>query len=89
LANNRFGILSGNNLIYYHFGTILKRLIDEGYYEMWITSWYGSLIQGDFDTWYVRVYPCASCAFYNEWLKLREAGLGTPAEIFEWVVPEY
>lgn len=78
--------VSKDNYLYYHFGTILKRLIDDGYYEMWITSWYGSLIQGDFDTLYVRVYPCA---FYNEWLKLREEGLGTPAEVFEWMVPEY
>ncbi|MBW6536947.1 MAG: hypothetical protein K0B11_18205 [Mariniphaga sp.] len=78
--------VSKDNYLYYHFGTILKRLINDGYYEMWITNWYGRLIQGDFDTLYVRVYPCA---FYNEWLKLREEGLGTPAEVFEWVVPEH
>ncbi|MCA1761211.1 MAG: hypothetical protein LC658_15690, partial [Bacteroidales bacterium] len=49
--------VSKDNYLYYHFGTIMKRLINDGYYEMWITNWYGSLIQGDFDTLYVRVYP--------------------------------
>lgn len=78
--------VSKDNYLYYHFGTILKRLIKDGYYEMWITTWYGRLIQGDFNTLYVRVYPCA---FYNEWLILREEGLGTPAEVFEWEVPEH
>jgi hypothetical protein len=78
--------VSKDNYLYYHFGTILKRLINDGYYEMWITNWHGSLIQGNSDKLYVRVYPCA---FYNEWLKLRKEGLGTPAEVFEWVVPEH
>lgn len=78
--------VSKDNYLYYHFGTILKRLINDGYYEMWITNWHGSLIQGDFDTLYVSVYPCA---FYREWTTLRKEGLGTPAEVFEWVVPEH
>ena len=52
---------------------------------MWITSWYGRLIQGDYDTLYVKVYPCA---FYSDWLTLRKEGLGTPSEVFEWKVPE-
>lgn len=77
--------VSKDNYLYYHFGTLLKRLIHDGIYEMWISNWYGSLIQGDFDTLYVKVYPCA---FYNDWLTLREEGLGTPSEVFEWKVPE-
>ncbi|SHJ06836.1 hypothetical protein SAMN05444280_11089 [Tangfeifania diversioriginum] len=78
--------VSKDNYLYYHFGTLLKRLIHGGRYEMWITSWFGSLIQGDYDTLYVKVYPCA---FYNDWLTLREEGLGTPSEVFEWKVPEH
>lgn len=77
--------VSKDNYLYYHFGTLLKRLIHNGRYEMWITSWFGSLIQGDYDTLYVKVYPCA---FYHDVLTLRKEGLGTPTEVFEWEVPE-
>lgn len=31
-------------------------------------------------------YPCA---FYSGWTKLRKEGLGTPSEVFKWVLPEY
>lgn len=78
--------VSKGNYLFYHFGTIMGRLIKDGRYEMWISSWYGSMIQGNSDTLYMRVYPCA---YYQEWTKLRKEGLGNPSEVFEWVLPEH
>lgn len=77
--------VSKDNYQFYHFGTIMGRLIKDGRYEMWIINWYGQMIQGNFDKLYVRIYPCA---YYQKWTTLRKEGLGTPAEVFEWVLPE-
>jgi hypothetical protein len=77
--------VSKDNYLFYHFGTIMGRLIKDGRYEMWINNWSGGVLEGDYDTLYVRVYPCA---FYSEWTKLRKEGLGTPAEVYKWVLPE-
>jgi hypothetical protein len=74
-----------DNYQFYHFGTIMGRLIKNGRYEMWISNFSGGLLEGDYDTLYVRVYPCA---FYTELTKLRKEGLGIPAEVFKWVLPE-
>lgn len=77
--------VSKDNYQFYHFGTIMGRLIKNGRYEMWISNFSGGILEGDYDTLYVRVYPCA---FYTEWTKLRKEGLGIPAEVFKWVLPE-
>ncbi len=78
--------VSKDNYQYYHFGTIMGRLIKDGRYEMWISTWFGSMIQGNNNTLYLRVYPCA---YYSEWTKLRKEGLGTPGEVYKWVLPEH
>jgi hypothetical protein len=48
--------VSKDNYQFYHFGTIMGRLIKNGRYEMWISNFSGGIIEGDYDTLYVQVY---------------------------------
>lgn len=78
--------VSKDNYLYYQYGFILRSNIEGEKCKIGITDWTnGFLVPSGYDSLYLRIYPIAP---YDDWITLRKEALGTPSEIFKWVIEE-